>query len=183
MIFWLKCFVCYTQTQCIHYLHAKLLWNYLQALYKYTWTELNSCLHLMSFALAIPHYHVHISPFALASIIFTLLFGCVSLALRLHNSNTPMTLTTLTMSTARLLWCAQWMVVVLCVEPVIWQPSARQPPCPFSRSKSQYAAVGSTPNEKCRRATVTGCTGLPGLHPSTQESNTLRQVIPHMESP
>lgn len=90
---------------------------------------------------------------------------------------------TLTMSTARLLWCAQWMVVVLCAEPVIWQPSARQPPCPFSRSKSQYAAVGSTPNEKCRRATVTGCTGLPGLHPSTQESNTLRQVIPHMESP
>lgn len=83
---------------------------------------------------------------------------------------------TLTMSTARLLWCAQWMVVVLCAEPVMWQPSARQPPCPSSRSKSQYAAVGSTPNEKCRRATVTGCTGLPGLHPSAQESNTLRQV-------
>lgn len=87
------------------------------------------------------------------------------------------------MSTARLLWCAQWMVVVLCAEPVMWQPSARQPPCPSSRSKSQYAAVGSTPNEKCRRATVTGCTGLPGLHPSVQESNTLRQVTTRVESP
>lgn len=97
--FWLKCFICYTQTQRIYYLHAKLLLK--TTCNRYTNTrELNSCLHLMSFALAIPHYHVHISiphltPFALASIIFTLLFGCVSLALCLHNSNTPMTLTTM----------------------------------------------------------------------------------------
>lgn len=79
-----------------------------------------------------------------------------------------------TMSTAMLLCCcAQRTLVVLCPEPVMWHPSALQPPCPSSRLKSQCAAMGSTPTEKCRRATVTGCTGL---HPSAHESNTLRQT-------
>lgn len=79
----------------------------------------------------------------------------------------------ITMSTARLLWpCAQRMVVALCSEPVMWHPSALQPPCPSSSSKSQYAAVGSTPKDQCRRETVTGCTGL---HPSAHENDTLRQ--------
>lgn len=48
----------------------------------------------------------------------------------------------------------------------MWQPSALQPPCPSSRSKSQYAAVGSTPSAKCLRAIVTECTTLPRLQPS-----------------
>lgn len=72
----------------------------------------------------------------------------------------------LTISTAKLLWWVQCIVVVLPPEPVMWQPSALQPPCPSSRSKSQYAAVGSTPSAKCLRAIVTECTTLPRLQPS-----------------
>lgn len=52
----------------------------------------------------------------------------------------------------------------------MWQPSALQPPCPSSRSKSQYAAVGSTPSAKCLRAIVTECTTLPRLQPSAMKS-------------
>lgn len=68
--------------------------------------------------------------------------------------------------------CVQRTVVVSCPEVVMWQPPAVQPPRPSSRSKSQCAATGSTPTDRCRRATVTGCTGL---HPSAHETHCVKQ--------
>lgn len=60
----------------------------------------------------------------------------------------------------------------------MWQPSALQPPCPSSRSKSQYAAVGSTPSAKCLRAMVTECTALPRLQPSATKGRDIQTVKP-----
>lgn len=60
----------------------------------------------------------------------------------------------------------------------MWQPSALQPPCPSSRSKSQYAAVGSTPSAKCLRAIVTECTTLPRLQPSATKKPDIQTVKP-----
>lgn len=82
----------------------------------------------------------------------------------------------LTISTAKLLKCVLWMVVILPAELIMWHPSPHQPPCPSRRSKSQKAAMGSIPRAKCLNPIVRGLVRFPKLHPSAKATNWIREM-------
>lgn len=81
----------------------------------------------------------------------------------------PVAVWVLTISTAKLPKWVHWMVVMLAVEVIMWQPSPHQPPCPSRRSKSQKAAIGFIPLVKCLRAMVNGRLRFPKLYPSAKK--------------